>query len=196
LGVTSDQVARQLEKLLPRGAAWRGAATRYVYRLLQAAADELVRLYGREEDLRAEAHPISIDELLDEWELELGLPPPCVTEELTLEERIAAVSAKLAQTGGQSRQYYIDVAARLGIDITIEECTPFYVGTHGCGDAVGEIDWKFTWIVHAPLQGTTYFDVATGVVGDPLVASNSAVLDCMFQSIKPAHTVLVVHYDA
>ena len=197
MGVTASQITQALTRLLPRGAAWRTTAGRNLYRVLQAAADELLRVYGRADDLLAEAHPLSIDELLDEWEHDLGLPDDCVTFAQTDDERRAAIAAKLRAVGGQSRQYYIDVAAGMGVSITIEELQPFYVGVDGCGDGIGGAEWIYTWVVHAPPFGAeTYADCATAVAGDPLASGGGSVLlECTFQGIKPAHTVLLFEYD-
>lgn len=180
MGVTATSIARQLAKLLPQGAAWPRVLTARLHDLLLAAADELARIYGRGEDLLAEAHPATIDEMLADWEQELGLPDVCVTEEQTTEERRAAIAAKLLQVGGQSRQYYIDVAGGLDIEVTIEEHHPFYVGIHGCGDPIGEIDWKFTWTMHAP---------------DETSAASRQALECSISNIAPAHTRVLFSYD-
>lgn len=192
MDLTAEQITQALVRLLPRGAAWRTGEGRNTYRVLQADADELLRVYGRAEDLRAEAHPATVDELLPEWETEYGLS----AGDRSLTERRLALAAKLVARGGASRQYFIDVAAALGVEITIEELQPFYVGLHGCGDPIGEVDWKFTWVVYAPAPGSAvYFDVATGVIGQPLVSyGSSELLEQTLQDIKPEHTVLVFRY--
>lgn len=198
MGVTADQIVEQLarRRILPAGAIWRTKVGRALYRVLHADADELARVYGRAEDLLAEAHAATIDESLDEWENELGLPGDCITDEQTNDQRMAAIAAKLRAVGGQSRQYYIDVAAGLGVVITIAEQQPFYVGLHGCGDAVGEIDWKFVWIVTAPPEGSIeYLTCDVAVAGDPLASGGgSPLLECTLQGLKPAQTILLFAY--
>ena len=145
MALTADAIAAQLRRTLPKGALWEAAPGSVMFARLLAAADEVLRLYGRTADLRNQAHPGEADELVDEWEAEYGLQG-----EGTLTQRRAALTAKYRAVGGQSPQYYIDVAAGLGLVITIEKTRPFYLGTHGCGDPVGEIEWAFTWIVRAP----------------------------------------------
>lgn len=196
MAVVADAIAAQLAKLLPRGSVWRVEAGSNLYKVLLAAADELARVFQRAEDLLDEAHPPTVDELLAEWEEEFGLPEVCSSGDLTLADRRLLLAAKLAQLGGQDRQYFIDVAAKMGLTITIEEPQPFYVGVWGCTDPVGEIAWKFTWIVHAPPAGEAFFEVATGTVGEPLVSRGSENLGCIFTKIKPAHTEVVVLGDA
>lgn len=180
MALSASEIAGQLSKLLPFGAAWSRAIGSTMQALLLAAGDELARLYGRAEDLLREAHSETIDETLEEWEHELGLPAPCVTAAQTIDERRAAVAAKRLAVGGQSRQYFIDVAGGLGLEITIEEHQPFYVGIHGCGDPVGEIEWKFTWTVHAPAADTT---------------AERQQLECTLDSLRPAHTRVFFVYE-
>ena len=169
MAVGADTIAQQLRRLLPHGAAWDSSPTSTTYKLLLAGADELKRIYGRVTDLLSQAHPDTVDELLAEWEAEYALSGGGGTA-----ARRAAIKTAMRRVGGQSRQYFIDVAAGLGIVITITEPTPFYVGTHGCGDAVGEIAWAFTWIVTAP------------------AGADVAALSTALQPIKPAHTTLII----
>ena len=169
MALTSDAIAAQLRRLLPKGALWEAAAGSVMLARLQAAADEALRLYGRAADLRRQAHPGEVDELVDEWEAEYGLQG-----DGTLTQRQAALLAKYRAVGGQSPRYYIDVAAGLGIVITIEKPRPFYVGTHGAGDLVGEIEWAFTWIVRAP------------------AGADLALLERTLSPIQPEHGRLII----
>jgi uncharacterized protein YmfQ (DUF2313 family) len=173
-------IARQLVKLLPQGAAWPRTEGSFLAKLLLASGDELERVYARAAKLLDEAHPATADEMLEDWEREYDLPSACITEAQTLDDRRAAIAAKRLQVGGQSRGYYIGVAAGLGIVIEIEEHKPFYVGVHGCGDPIGEIDWQFRWTVHAP-AGTA--------------AARRELLECALGEILPEHTEVFFNYE-
>lgn len=71
--------------------------------------------------------PLFAQALLADWERVTGLSPG---EHDTYQQRLAAVLAKLAETGGLSRAYFIRLAANLGYTITIEEPDVFRAGVN------------------------------------------------------------------
>jgi uncharacterized protein YmfQ (DUF2313 family) len=169
---SADQIAAQLRRSFPPGSLFTMPEESNLWKVLLAAGDEISRIYQRVQDLLRQYFPSQADEMLDDWEGELGLPSTCYPAPTTTDGRRAAISSKAYQLGGQSPAYYIGVAAKLGIVITIEEPSPFYVGFHGCGDPVGGLSWRFTWIVHCPV-GTT------------------AQLACVLGTIQPSHTEMM-----
>ena len=95
---------------------------RYFGKLLMVFAIELEKFEQRVTDLRREAIPGLSSELLTEWERDLGLPDICSPLAATIEERSQICHAKY--TGnyyGQSKQFFIDYASKLGALITIQE---------------------------------------------------------------------------
>ncbi len=179
--------------LLPRGPAWPREPDSILMRVLGALAPSYVRNNARANYLLVDAFPSTTLELLEEWEATLGLPDPCAGEATTILERRAQVVAKLTGLGGQSKSYYIGVAAALGYTITITEFKPFTVG-----DPVGlplyGADWAHAWQVTAPLNTVAYFEVGAWRAGDPLARWGNAVLECVLENIKPAHTELIFSY--
>lgn len=175
----AQQFAYQLAtKLSPPGALARALAAK-LRALWLGVADEPVRLYGRVDDLLSEAHPATVTELLEDWEREFDLPDPCVTSEQDLSARRAALLSRLSGSGGQSRQYFIELAETLGIAIDIVEDHPFEVGRDGMGDGIGGDEWAFTWEVFAP-------------VATPMAIRE--LMECVFERRKPAHTQVWFHY--
>ena len=112
---TAADYLSQLRGLLPSGVAWRAADGLSITNLLQAMADELARVDGRAAQLHEEADPTTTNEILPDWERIAGLPDNC-SETLadTVQQRRSALVSKLTQQGGQSPQYFIDIAAALG----------------------------------------------------------------------------------
>lgn len=175
---TPEEISYQLAtKLSPPGALAAGLTSR-LRQLWLGVAEELSRIYARVQDLLAEAHPPTTDELLGEWETEYDLPDPCVTSAQTESDRRAALIARATGIGGQSPQYFIDLAASFGVTITIAEHHPFEVGRDGMGDGIGG-QWAFIWEVSAP--------IATP-------ATLREVMECVFERLKPAHTAIWFTY--
>lgn len=194
---TAADYLSQLRGLLPRGVAWRAADGQNITNLLQAMADELARVDGRAAQLHEEADPLTTKELLSDWERLAGLPDNCSqTLADNVQQRRAALVSKLTQQGGQSKQYFIDLAAMLGYAVTITEYRPFRVGINAMGDNLYGEDWIFTWTVNAPaVAPLVYFRVGQSAVGEPLVTvTPNTELECAISRTKPAHTNVLFAY--
>jgi uncharacterized protein YmfQ (DUF2313 family) len=176
---TLDQIASQLTKLAPPGALATNA-TSVLRKIWTGAADEIVRIYNRIRDLLLEAHPLTCNETLTDWERDYDLPDPCITTAQTESDRRAAVAARRAAVGGASRQYFFDLAASFGIAITITEDRAFEVGRDGMGDGIGGDGYAFVWYVHAPVATSTAL---------------KQLLECVFERVKPAHTDVIFYYE-
>lgn len=188
-----------LLSLLPVGQAWprdpRMPMARFcaglgeIWGRVDAAAWNLVDV---------EAQPLSTFLLLPEWERMAGLPNPCVTEPSTIGERRAALVERLTAEGGQSRAYFINVAARLGYDITITEQAPFMCGLSQCGggDQIGSEEIAFYWWVRVFSQRVIWFEMGLGQCGrDPFARiSRAEDLECVLNQYKPAHTRIIFSY--
>jgi uncharacterized protein YmfQ (DUF2313 family) len=176
VGVTAAQLTEAARRLLPRGAAWTRSLTSRLTKLLKAAADEMERVFGRADDLQREMHPGSVNELLDRWEKDFGLPGPCIVGSQTFNERLNALVSKFNETGGQSEAYFIARALELGYTITV---------TYPAA---------YTWQINAPavtlIDSTTESDTE-----QPLWTSGNALLECVMNRIKPAHSVLLFNYS-
>lgn len=163
-----------------------------------SVASALVPTVARNNDaanaLLIDAFPASTYNLLPEWEETLGLPDPCAGEQPTIEQRRAQVVARLVDVGGQSVSYFIALAATLGYAITITEFSPFRFGmSFGlplCGD-----DWAHAWLVNAPDFTVRYFQFGVSSMGEPFASWGNTVLQCEFERLKPAHTVLNFNYS-
>ena len=190
--MTAEAYRDQLLALAPPGSALPVDPDSNWARLLQALADELARVDARAENLVDEADPRTTYELLSHWESIAGLPDPCATDEQNIEQRRNALLGKLAGTGGQSRQYFIDLAKDLGYAVTITEFSPFDVDSTVDAELYGD-DWAFAWRVNAPETTVTYFTVASGV-DEPLASWGNATLECAIEARKPAHTHVIFAY--
>lgn len=173
-----DHYKQQLIALLPTGPAWpRMGDDNNFTRLLDAIAEELARVDARAHELIEEAFPNATVELLPDWERVAALPDDCTGELETLQQRHNALMGVLTTKRRLSKQFYIDMAARIGFDITITELP------------------NYTWQVNAALDvNAVYFRVDQSTIGDQLVSSSNNLLECVMQKLKPAHTIVQFNY--
>jgi uncharacterized protein YmfQ (DUF2313 family) len=187
---TPADYRRQIDTLLPEGAAWRSSGDGAGVRdhLLDAAAVEYARIHNRLLDLIEESDPRTTGEMLTDWEQAAGLPDDCTGLADTLQERRNQLVAKITQRGGQSRQFFIDVAAALGFTVTITEFSPFQVGSSSVGDPLAGEDWWFAWQINAPEETVREFRTGQSTAGEPLRDWGNDLLECVISRLKPAHT--------
>ena len=131
--------------------------------------------------------------MLYDWERVAGLPSACMAGVAqTTAERRAALHAKLTRLGGQSRQFFIDLAAALGYSVTISEFRPYTVSSAVNMPLNSEL-WRFVWQVNAPLNTIRSFDMSSAV-NDPLRSWGNQLLECGISQLKPAHTKVLFAY--
>jgi uncharacterized protein YmfQ (DUF2313 family) len=195
-GFTPDDYAQVLADLLPVGWAWARDPDSVLMRTIGGLAVEYARIHGRDCDLLAESYPGTALETLTDWERICGLPDPCTGPLDTIQERRMAILAKLAMRGGQSRQYYIDVAYALGFTITIDEFDAFRVGRNRTGQALYGEGWLFYWRVTSFEQNQRIIAFRTGqsATRERLRSWGNDMLECLIRGIMPAHTVVQFAY--
>ena len=125
-----------------------------------------------------ESDPRVTVQLFSDWERVAGLPDSCsATLSLSIEQRQVALAAKLALHGGQSRAYFIAMAAKFGYPgATITEFSPLTCNDT-CNDALWSEADRFAWQINL----------------HSLLAGN-AQLECAIRKFSPAHTTPVFAY--
>lgn len=199
---SADAYTAQLAALLPQGRAWPRDEGSTLMRLVRAEADELARVDGRVSDLFEEVDPRSTLELLEDWERVAGLPDSCIAAPDSIAERRAAVQSRITGLGGQTRAYFIDLAATLGFAISIDEFRPFRIGAR-VGDRLYDERWAHVWRVNVqpPAIETghglsiRYFRVGQSAVGERLVGFGALDLECIIRRAAPAHSTVIFAYD-
>jgi uncharacterized protein YmfQ (DUF2313 family) len=197
-------------QLLPYGQAW----PRHAYSTLVQAVNGLANYWGfvdgRAADLlEIESDPRATTEMILDWERNWGIPDPCIQHPPTdlISRRIQLVE-KMTLLGAQSRQWFIDVAAKFGYTITITEYAPYMCGVSRCGDRrgiynpddptrfywhLGPREMRYYWTVHVDAARFMKFYVASSRTGtDRLLAIfGPDDLICILERWKPAHTHIV-----
>lgn len=194
MGMIANDYLRQLQSLLPQGQAWPRDSEATLTQLLAALAEEFSRVDRRGEDLVNEADPRNTSDLLPDWERIAGLPDTCLTAGQTIEQRRAALVSKLTSLGGQSRQYFIDIAAALGYPgATIDEFRPMNCNDD-CNDAVASEADRFAWRINLPSLGGAIVMNCNSTCNDALQAWGDEVIECRINHFKPAHTTAIFAY--
>ncbi|XZG71736.1 YmfQ family protein [Chitinibacteraceae bacterium HSL-7] len=190
----ADDYLQQCRALLPPGPAWEVGDGSPAGVQLLAVAGSAAGVDGQAADLLREADPRSTYQMLGDWERVCGLPDSCsVLSGLTLADRRAAVQAKLAATGGQSRAYFIGIAASMGYPgATITE---FRARRHGArmGTGYGGLPWNHTWRLNLPAQQFRR-RVSGSPFGERYQVGGDAHLECLIGKLKPAHTLVQFKY--
>lgn len=196
--MTPENYQRQLFALLPRGPAWPPKADSILGKLLFAVALMFARVDARARTMSDEADPRTTSYLLPDFEAMLGLPEPCVTAtgaNQTIDQRRAAVVARLTEIGGASKPYFIAAAEKLGYPgATIQTYRPMTCNDD-CNDALWS-EWdRWTWQISVPYDDAGVF-IATcnSDCNAPLKTWGDAGFECFFNQVKPAETTVVFAY--
>lgn len=194
---SATDYASQLAQLLPQGAAWPREQDTVLATLLTALAQEPARLDAALHALLTELDPAQALLLLMEWEAMCGLPDECSQPGETLAERRAAVVAKLSAQGGQTPEYFSELATLLcGASCTVREYRPFRVGGSAAGDALTGGDWVHTFTVQAPETPIRSFRTGQSAAGEPLRKWGNERLECILRRLAPAHAIVTFTYGA
>lgn len=194
MALSPDDYRRQLSDLAPPGQALHAATDSKWQQLLHALAGLFGEVDARAEALMTELDPREARDLLSDWERVTGLPDTCVPGAQTEAERRDGVMRVLTSTGGQSREYYIEMAAELGYEITITEHHP-----HSVDDTVDYPvnggAWQFAWTVRAAGETVRYL-TTTSDVSEALATWGNDRLECVIERYKPAHTYVIFAYGS
>lgn len=175
MGRTADSYLKLLKSLLPRGKAWsRDSGT--MPQLLLGMAQEMSRMDTVIDSLIQERDTRYTDALLDEHELDLFGAADITGA--TDAVRQAVLNAKIRETGGQVKQYFINMAAGFGCVITITEFRPAWCGVVVCGDPCGDQEVLFYWKVNVQYDRDT-------------ASETLDALQAKLELLKPAHTVMI-----
>ncbi|HEX7126427.1 MAG TPA: putative phage tail protein [Thermodesulfobacteriota bacterium] len=181
--LTADDYRAALQALLPTGLVWPRDPDATWTALLAALADELARCHDAAERLVDDADPRTVDALLPDWETLCGLVP---SPDAPAAARREAVLLVLALRGGQTPQYFIDLAAAAGFTVTVEEFDPFMAGSTAGSLLYGDA-WQFAWRVTTLEAQVTAF-TAGARAGEALTTLNLGDLPALIARRQPAHT--------
>jgi hypothetical protein len=193
---TIREVTQSMADYLPDGKLFeaKNIEGSIIRNLLVGLSYEIIRAEEKHKIIADNMIPIFADELIEEWELFLGIPDECfnVDENTTLIDRRKFIIAKLALMEVTKAEEWIDLAKFFGYDIEIERATdfdtfplplPFIVGA-------GLKASKFTMIIVVklppPLPVTFPLPLPFTLGTNPI-----GFLRCLFNKVKAANVNLV-----
>ena len=102
---------------------------------------------------------------------------------------------KVTSIGGQTPQFFIDLASMFGYTIEIDEFRGYTVMADTL-DVLAEELWPSTWevnVLQSAGEKMTYHEV-TGGVEEPLAWWGDALIECLIRRYAPAHTQVSFAY--
>lgn len=204
-----------LKSLIPQG-CYSDEGSSEVLKDLAVQANALDACQNNGSDIfEDEMFPDKVDELLPHWERTYGIAPD---NEVPYSARIDNLLANIRATGGLTRAYFIELAAKLGYSVTIDEFEPFMAGWSEAGDEIYIEDIVYVWQVNVTpvfyladgsviadgsvVAGgnsvnlkTYYFEAGISAAGDYLSFYTNEFFESIFNKLKPAHTACVFVYQ-
>lgn len=197
-----ETVEGVLTQLLPRGAAWGtpdnqaldpGSVLARFWRAVGSALGDAYRALFR---VSQESTATTLVTSLPDWEIEYGLPDPCLGPDQTFDQRIRALLLKIRSGGTITPGDFIRLAADAGYTITIEEPQPFAMGRSEMGGDEGFAGGERierVWIVKVP--GVSLYPFIMGEAEMGLTPFGKlglpADLICLFNAVRPAWTKVI-----
>ncbi len=162
--------------------------------LAPATEGSLIEQMG--EVLHHEIDPRASIYLLPEWQAEFGADPYGVdTSNMITPQLQSYLYQRLINRGGQSRGFYSDLAASLGVPIGITEFTVTRYDQAVYDDGVYvEPPAQFQWLVTLPATQTTvgvYDDLRYDEASETIAQSP---IQSILSALAPAHTQVIFSY--
>jgi uncharacterized protein YmfQ (DUF2313 family) len=193
---SEDQVLDELLSHLPPGWIWRRDRDSLIAALLTPLASGIADVEALAEEMLHEVDPRLASVCLPDYERVLG-PDPCGrdTSTMSLADRRQLAHQRWTARGGASRAYFIGLAAKRGVAITISENRCSYAGEMVAGEELVDFPEQFIWTVHLAFTEESLFVVGESQVGDRLYDLIISDIDCDIRRLKPAHTEVAFQYD-
>jgi len=200
--------SHQFLTLLPQGQAWPKTPGSVLYDVVLGLCDYWGYVDQRAGDLLlVESDPRTTSELLPDWERNWGLPDPCWASPTTDDERRKVLVGWMTMLGGQSRQFFYDIAQFLGFPIKIHEHAPWMFGISVFGmtdDGYGGVKWeigqpeiRFYWTIEYDDIPYDWWQFGVADFGDQhhLIIDIPFNRECIFLRWKPAQTALIFDFS-
>ncbi|MHB1305385.1 MAG: putative phage tail protein [Acidiphilium sp.] len=185
---TPATVLAELLAIGPRGDGMPTTPDTNYAQMLLALANELSLVETQMLSFETEIDPLSAVNLLADYERVLG-PDPYGrdTTALTIGERQQLAYTRWVEKFGVRPQDFIDLAASLGVTITILE---YELTTAGAFAGVELVDHptEFAWLVTLPASAVTSAEAGSASAGDLVSSFPPSLVQPVIAARAPAHT--------
>lgn len=189
---TQEQHADTLADFLPGGRlfeAKRVSGTN-LRDLLLGFSNEMIRSEGYLKTFEDEYLPDETNLFLDEWEFVLGIPDTCFSGTGTAADRRTAILVKLASLGVQTVDDFVALALRFGVVVLVfpgkdVDDTPSLVPGVTFTSAK---EARFSIVVSYTLTDEEVFTYTFPI---PFSTGEVAILECLFNKVKPSNCQLI-----
>lgn len=156
----------------------------------------------------AGTHDVTVRLALPQLERELGVTSPILPEIgaplaasraadqyslASIAERRARIISRLTARPGQSRAFFIGLAASLGVPATITEFVE-HVCEAGCEDPVQGEEWRHAWRMNLPALAAGSELTCQDTCETPLAQWAGSDIECRIRRFQPAQTTLLFGY--
>ena len=132
--------------------------------------------------------------LIQEWEQFVGIPDNCIAVASTIEQRRLNVLLKLAGINATTEKQFKNVASILGFNIEV---------SNGVSTSTFPLTLPFLLISEASAPFTIVITLPSSIKPSgfaltfpfTLTSQQPAILDCLFNKLKPANTQLFFRYS-
>lgn len=145
-------------------------------------------------EVSKEYNPNITTALIDEWERFVGIPDTCIPVASTIEQRRLNILLKLAGINATTAKQFKNIASILGYTIEVSNgvdtsafplTLPFLL--------ISEASAPFTIVITLPISSQTFGFPLT--LPFTLTQEEPAILNCLFNKLKPANTQLFFRYS-
>ena len=163
-------------------------------KILIGLASEWLNFRGKINEVVKEYNPQKTTALIQEWEEFVGIPDDCIPVASTIEQRRLNVLLKLAGINTTTEKQFKNVASILGYNIEV---------SNGVSTSTFPLTLPFLLISEASAPFTIVITLSSSIKpsGFPLTfpftltSQQPAILDCLFNKLKPANTQLFFRYS-
>ena len=163
-------------------------------KILLGLASEWLNFRNKTNEVANEYNPQKTTLLIQEWEQFVGIPDSCIPVASTIEQRRLNVLLKLAGINATTEKQFKNVASILGYNIEV---------SNGVSTSIFPLTLPFLLISEASAPFTIVITLSSSIKPSgfaltfpfTLTSQQPAILDCLFNKLKPANTQLFFRYS-
>ena len=191
-----ESTSQQMANSLPRGRAWgtkniEESNTRKLINSLSVAHNITQQQI---ETLEDQFRINKTFDLLEEWEISVGIPDECIGASETIEQRQNAVIDRLRKKPVVKLQELEDYVNNIfpGLNITLIPGVEYFTLEYTLeAPLLGDVSEKFILVVEIPTSGESLeYDLEMPLIGGP----DTTRLRCLLEKIVPSNVYIIIKF--